>query len=405
MQRLYRDMSAFPQTATELAQALQHARGRTLALMDAWCEALPSLKVPQESTLNPPLWEWGHIGWFQTWWIGRNRQRSLGLRCDPDHARLPSAVQGDDERFNSSTVAHVRRWSLELPGVVQTKAELARGLEETLLLLDQAGRSGQDLYFWQLVLVHEDMHHEAALYMAQALGLPMPASSVPGSHAAGKAVRPATPPTGQHLHGWRRLGRRVRARRMVMGQDDSGRRFRFDNESEAHEVSLPDFEIDLQPVTWGEYLDFVEATNRARPSAVRREAGQWWFRRFGSWQELDLHAPACYLSAADAQAWCDWSARELPTEAQWECAARSLSDFEWGQVWEWTASAFEPYPGFVPHPYRDYSAPWFGTHRVLRGASEFTSARLVSTAYRNFFLPERQDVMAGFRTVARSQAG
>jgi EgtB-related family protein len=125
-------------------------------------------------------------------------------------------------------------------------------------------------------------------------------------------------------------------------------------------------------------------------------------RRFESWRALDLDSPASFIGAKDAQAWCDWAGRALPTEAQWECAARTHEGFQWGSVWEWTASTFEPYPGFVPHPYSDYSAPWFGTHRVLRGASEFTSARLLSRSYRNFFLPERTDVPAGFRTVARA---
>jgi EgtB-related family protein len=73
--------------------------------------------------------------------------------------------------------------------------------------------------------------------------------------------------------------------------------------------------------------------------------------------------------------------------------------FRWGQAWEWTASAFEPYPGFVAHPYRDYSQPWFGTRRVLRGASPATAAVLAHPRYRNFFEPHRRDILAGFRSV------
>lgn len=73
---------------------------------------------------------------------------------------------------------------------------------------------------------------------------------------------------------------------------------------------------------------------------------------------------------------------------------------QWGDVWEWTASAFEPYPGFMPHPYRDYSAPWFGSRRVLRGASTATHPRMCHPRYRNFFPPERNDIFAGFRSCA-----
>lgn len=396
MRPLASDTSGFPDTATGLAQALEESRRRTLALMQAWCQALPGLRVPLQPNLNLPLWEWGHVGWFQTWWIGRNRQRALGLRCDPDHERLPPAWAGADDCFNSSTVAHARRWQLELPTLAHIQAELQRGLDETLELLDEAARTGQDLYFWQLVLAHEDMHQEAALYMAQALGLPMPEEWAHGhGHCHGHGHGVPAPECGRP-----RL--EMPAHTLRIGHDPADRCFAFDNEGQAHVVSLPAFEIDAVPITWGEYLAFTRETGHPLPPAVRWLDGQALVRRFASWGPLDLNAPACFLRAADAQAWCDWAGRALPTEAQWECAARTQAGFQWGRVWEWTASTFGPYPGFVPHPYTDYSAPWFGTHRVLRGASEFTSARLLSPSYRNFFLPERGDIPAGFRTVARA---
>ena len=85
-----------------------------------------------------------------------------------------------------------------------------------------------------------------------------------------------------------------------------------------------------------------------------------------------------HLSQHEALAWCRWAGRRLPTEAEWECAAVSAEamneDFDWGQVWEWTASPFVPYPGFEAHPYRDYSMPWFDGRPVLRGASFATAA-------------------------------
>jgi EgtB-related family protein len=131
---------------------------------------------------------------------------------------------------------------------------------------------------------------------------------------------------------------------------------------------------------------------------VRGAQGDWQVRRFGQWQAMDLNAPVVHANAADAQAWCEWAGRRLPTEAEWACAAHS-PDFAWGQVWEWTASDFAPYPGFVAHPYRDYSEPWWHGHRVLRGACAATSAHVVDVRYRNFFVPERRDIFAGFRSV------
>jgi EgtB-related family protein len=112
-----------------------------------------------------------------------------------------------------------------------------------------------------------------------------------------------------------------------------------------------------------------------------------------------LNTPINSITWGGAQRLCGYLGGRLPTEAEWECAAQH-PDLAWGQVWEWTASDFLPYPGFEVHPYRDYSAPWWSRHRVLRGASAATSAHVVDVRYRNFFVPERRDIFAGFRSVA-----
>jgi len=107
-----------------------------------------------------------------------------------------------------------------------------------------------------------------------------------------------------------------------------------------------------------------------------------------------------HISLAEAQDYCAWAGRRLPTEAEWELAASSSrdEDFKWGKVWEWTSSKFAPYPGFVAHPYLDYSEPWFGSRQVLRGACHATQPMMKNMKYRNYFTPERTDIYAGFRT-------
>jgi gamma-glutamyl hercynylcysteine S-oxide synthase len=367
--------------------ALVAARERTLAIADAYAAALEpaGMRVPYAPTLNPPLWELGHVGWFQEYWIGRNRERDRGIGCDPAHARGPSLLHGADSLYDSGTVAHRSRWELPLPDAAATRRYLAGALAQTLELLEQLPRNPGDpeLYFFRLAALHEEMHAEAACYMARALGVPL----------AAKPIAPARVPRQAEVE--------VPAQAFRLGYDGPG--FAFDNELGSHEVHLEAFKIDAQPVTWARFLAFAEAGGYEQ-QRWWSEPGWAWLRQSGRPDhETQAHDPdeaAVHLSAHEAQAWCRWAGRRLPTEAQWECAALTVSGFTWGQVWEWTASAFQPYPGFKPHPYRDYSAPWFGSRTVLRGACPATSAALAHPRYRNFFEPHRCDVFAGFRSCA-----
>ncbi|MFW5397159.1 MAG: ergothioneine biosynthesis protein EgtB [Candidatus Accumulibacter regalis] len=407
-----------------LFAALLAARQRTLALLTAYEQALgPALQVPFSPQLNPPLWEVGHIGWFQDYWIARNAQRPLGDRADGDAPRPAGRLPEADALYNSSLVAQPTRWQLPLPDLTATRAYLEEGLRETLVLLAQTTAAAADLYFFRLALFHEQMHAEAATYMAQALGIALPAA-LPGAVRSGlpRAARRAQEAPPLHLPGgaW------------LLGYERPG--FAFDNELAAHAVCLPAFEIDARPVTWERYLPFVaaggyrdarhwstagwrwrEAGDFAAPRYLRQRGGQWQQRRFGHWRPLSIAAPAVHLSYFEADAWCRWAGRRLPTEAEWECAA--LTEFpelvttaplatagngryEWGQVWEWTASPFLPFPAFRAHPYRDYSAPWFDSHQVLRGTSLATAPEMVHPRYRNYFTPERNDIFSGFRSCA-----
>jgi iron(II)-dependent oxidoreductase len=387
-----------------LASMLRDARHYTLALFDSMASAgyADAARVPRLPILNPPLWELGHTAWFAEWFVLRN---AVGSR--PGDADGHSLLARGDDWFDSSLVAHRTRWALDLPGTGAIQTYCEEVLERILERL--AGEADDDaaLYPYRLALAHEDMHGEALLYTMQTLGVPL--------HAGMAGRLPAPQPAeeiafagGAFLRG---------------GEQSYG--FVFDNEKAAASCRVAPFAIDAVLVSNARYLAFVEdggyrdprhwsEAGRAWLTASRQSAPRYWrldgdgdegagWRqlRFGRREPLVADAPVRHLTLHEAQAYCRWAGRRLPNEAEWEFAAASgHPGFEWGKLWEWTASPFLPYAGFAADRYLEYSAPWFGTRQTLRGASFATPARFRSPVFRNFFTPERDDIFNGFRTCA-----
>ena len=378
----------------ELAEALVETRDSTWRMLDGLEPGRRA--VPALATINPPMWELGHVVWFQEYWCLR--------RPEVDGARIaPSSLPHADRWFDSSRVSHGDRPGLGLPPLDVLRDWAAGVLDATLARLrGLPERDDAALYRHRLALFHEQFHVEALALTRRACDAPCP---VPGWHPPAPAVLEpdASLPGGSLLLG---------------SVPDDG--FVFDNEKWAHPVRVEPFEISLQPVTNAEFLQFVAdggyrreslwsvegrarraADGREAPDGWRRHGARWQLRWFGDWIPLEPYAPAMHVDAHEAEAYCAWAGRRLPTEAEWEYAAATRDDFEWGDVvWEWTASTFEPYPGFSPDPYRDYSLPWFGTHRVVRGGSFATPRGLIDPKLRNFMRSDRGDGFVGFRTCA-----
>ncbi|HEX2226101.1 MAG TPA: selenoneine synthase SenA [Candidatus Binatia bacterium] len=476
-------MTAVPLNAREIIRAMRAFRARTLALTTDLNAA--QLIGPRISVVNPPLWEIGHVAWFQEFWVLRHLRRQRPL------------LETGDRLYNSTDVAHDSRWELLLPTREETLRYMDMVLENSLQFLEgQQELSPEELYFHLLAIFHEGMHAEALAYTRQTLSyaapvLTEPPTEIPG--AGGSCPGDVEVPGGTFSIG---------------AAPDFP--YVFDNEKWVHEVEVKPFRIARAPVTNGEYLAFVEdggyhkeqywsaagwrwlksrgvpglersfATffngrrlepreNRAKPSGNslderpflgrwsalehpiywhRSDAGEWQQRIFDRFVPLEENLPVVHLSWYEAEAYCNWAARRLPSEAEWEIAASAdpadsgrshRRHFPWGDeapsaahanldwragglaevgaypqgdsafgcrqmignVWEWTADDFQPYPGFTPDPYKEYSKPWFGTHKVLRGGCWATSSLLIRNTWRNFYTPDRDDVWAGFRTCAK----
>jgi iron(II)-dependent oxidoreductase len=396
---------------------------------------------PRLSIVNPFLWEIGHVAWFQERWVLRHGLGEAPLRADADAL------------WDSSAVDHDTRWDLPLPSFEQTRAYLAAVRDR---VMDRLGRPHPDpklLYFALYTVFHEDMHDEAFTYTRQTLAYPPPVLAKAGnSTGGGPYPGDASVPGGTFQLG-----------------STPGDGFVFDNEKWAHRVEVGPYRIARAPVTQSQFAAFTddggyhrrelwsdegwrfrESAQAEQPVYWRRTPEGWERRDFDRWVALEPYRPVVHVNWYEADAYCRWAGRRLPTEMEWEAAA-SLEpsadgkgfaprkrSFPWGEqppdsqranldahafgcldvgalpagdsaigcrqmignVWEWTADAFQPYPGFVPDMYADYSQPWFRTHKVLRGGCWVTRARLLRNTWRNFYPPDRRDVWAGFRTCA-----
>jgi iron(II)-dependent oxidoreductase len=424
----------------ELSAWVRDARRRTLSMV-AGLDG-DALMGPRLDIVNPMLWEIGHVAWFQERWVLRHAGGQEVGRADADAL------------WDSSAVPHDVRWDLPLPSPEATLAYM-RDVESRVLRL-LADRPTHDVrYFAEYAVYHEDMHDEAFAYTRQTLAHPAPPAdgAQDGSPPARKDGSAGAWPGDVSVPGGV----------LMLGADET-EPFVFDNEKWAHPVTVAPFRIARAPVTSAGFAQFVDdggysqrgpwseagwawrsLHEAAHPMYWRRGPEGWERREFDRWVALEPHRPVLHVSWYEAEAWCAWAGRRLPTEAEWEMAAASdpgggKRRFPWGDapatarranldgraggcldvaalpegdsawgcrqmignVWEWTATDFHPYPGFVADAYRDYSRPWFGTHKVLRGGCWVTRARLLRNTWRNFYPPDRADVWAGLRTCART---
>ncbi|MFQ5682358.1 MAG: selenoneine synthase SenA [Candidatus Binatia bacterium] len=435
----------FKLPASGLFYLVDEARQRTVNLVTDLSDE--QLIVPQMEPVNPFRWELGHVAFFYDALV-------LGVLGSDQFL-----LDGAENLYDSFKIDHDDRWDLHIPSRTETLAYMQRVFNRVVDRLESHEPDAWETYLYLLSVLHEDMHGEAFTYMRQTLGYPEPQLSDihddPNSAEVGSG-----PLTGdvEIPGGTFQLG----------GTADLP--FVFDNEKWAHPVEVPPFRIARAPVTNTEFAEFVDdggylqrefwsyqgwvwrtKTGLTHPIYWKREGNQWLRRHFDKLAPMEKHAPVIHVTWYEAEAYCNWARRRLPTEAEWDVAAsaeptpdgKGISErkrrYPWGDeppspgranldsrfmgcvdvgafpsgdsafgcrqmlgnIWEWTASAFYPFPGYiVDTPYREYSAPWFGYRKVLKGGAWATRSRLACNSYRNFFDPYRRDVLAGFRTCA-----
>ena len=370
----------------------------SLALMDArnhslrWAGAFEASKAGAA----PLLWQFGRLGWFQEHWIARNVQRQRGEHCDATRPKLASILPQADAMFESAAAA-------PLTDLQTMRQYLVDTLETTLELLEGASEDDDALYFYRLALLREDACVERFAVLSQALGIDTGLRAMP-------PARPVRPPL------------LFPATRLQVGSAPGG--FVPDREKWAHEVALPEFEIDSQAVSWAQYGEFVEdggyddrrhwgdagwawvqSQGRRTPRFVDQMRQGVLQQRNGRLVRVPLAQPVMHVSAFEADAWCRWAGRRLPGEAEWEAAALqgATRGFRWGEVREWTAGTLRPYPGASARAspgQADDPAAGAGPHRVLRGASFATRGRLRDAKARDAQVPGFDEGFCGFRSCA-----
>jgi iron(II)-dependent oxidoreductase len=340
---------------SELVVALERARRQTEDLLEPLSDEQLTRQV---SPLQSPLvWDLAHIGHFEELWL----LRRVGGRSpvSPDY----------DDLYDSFAHARAERGRLPILSPEAARAYVREIREAVLALLPELSPNGGDPLLERgfvvgMVVQHELQHAETMAQTLALAGLLAPAPQGPPAVKASGEVRiPGGPFTLGSAHPWA-----------------------YDNERPARVVDRPPFRIDRALVTNAEYAAFVDdgavAPLRWDPAA-------------------HPHAPVQHVSFHEAQAYARWAGKRLPTEAEWEKAAKTVAhelEHMTGAVWQWTSSFFEGYPGFRAFPYAEYSEAFFGEeYRVLRGGSWATDPLVARPTFRNWDRPQRRQIFSGIR--------
>jgi gamma-glutamyl hercynylcysteine S-oxide synthase len=424
------------------AEALTRARARSVALTDAVDDE--DLVRQHSKLMSPLVWDLAHIGVQEELWLVRDVGGREPLRPDID------------DIYDAFQHARADRPELPLLGPAEARAYVKQVREKAFDVLERAPMTGRRLteqaFAFGMITQHEQQHDETMLATHQLRrGDPVLHAPEPPPARSGTLPAEVLVPGGAFTMG------------------TSAEPWALDNERPAHEFAVDAFWMDTVPVTGGAYAEFLDGGGYAderwwspagwayrtenaitAPRFWKREQDGWWRTRFGGYERVPADEPVVHVSYFEAEAYAAWAGRRLPTEAEWEKAARfdpatgRSRRFPWGDeepsaehanlgqrhlrpapagaypagasptgvhqligdVWEWTSTDFHGYPGFAPFPYREYSEVFFGPeHKVLRGGSFGTDSAAIRGTFRNWDYPIRRQIFAGFRTARDAAPG
>jgi gamma-glutamyl hercynylcysteine S-oxide synthase len=397
-------------TESRVKAGLDSARARTLGLLAPIADAD---LVDQVSPLMSPLvWDLAHIGHYEELWLLRNV-----VGAAPTNELF-------DDVYDAFKHPRRDRPSLPILGPPEARAFVAAVRKRVLDALETIDLADDDPllrdgFVYGMVVQHEHQHDETMLATIQLME--------DFAHPDADDWRPS-PVLGSETGAMRSFSFpeqvAIDGGTYAIGTDEHA--WVYDNERPRHEVEVAPFVIDRTPVTNHQYRAFVDdgGYDDARlwsaagwewrqdaaveaPQFWRREGGGDWSRlRYGRREELPLDEPVQHVCWHEADAFATWRGARLPTEAEWETAAEREGEPGGpqqmvGDVWEWTATDFAGYPGFVSFPYREYSEVFFGReYKVLRGGSWASDAGVRRATFRNWDYPIRRQIFAGFRCAA-----
>lgn len=429
-----RSAAAIAAQRQDLRQALHRCRQSTLALFagmdaDTFC-------CYAQADFSPAGWHLGHIGWIEAQWILRRL------------ARQTVTFPVDTRLFEADGLPKCDR--VHLPSLPQTLELLDQVRSQVLAYLEIAPLDRQSRLWWWLIQ-HESQHAETISLVLSLQDCQSPWADPQVAPSGASPGHPVTAPD------------QVAVPTCTVAVGEAADRAAIDNERPLQTVTVPAFQIDRYPVTWGQYQDFIRAGGYQTPH-FWTAAGWDWVQQTGAtqpqyapdqrWGDRANSYPVCGVSWYEANAYARFRGQRLPTEWEWEVAARydpstqTMRRYPWGDdwlrgdrpeghygnfghqvgqltpvnaypagvsplgcwdllgnVWEWTGTVFQGYAGFRPFPYRGYSQVYFADpHYVLRGGSWVTRPWGLRASFRNWYHPHIRQIFAGFRCARNAES-